>query len=143
MRRHTRENLEGMSLKGLKKRRQELEVALASTDEVIAGIEELDEPRDVDVATSFEGDEGLVAEILSISGDTKTDKWTQAQTLYCSKKRCKSCPHGPFVFAYRRLKSGAIRVKYKGKPVFNLRTLAEMAKHCRPGWRGKIVTVEE
>lgn len=120
-----------ISLKALRKRREKLGLELDEIDRIIAEIEELPVPRNIDIGAGFSGNKELIAEIIHKSLTKKTSVWYQTQTIYCSTDKCESCPHGPFIYKYRRNKRGQITVKYVGQPVFDTRHLVNQLQRIR------------
>ena len=113
MNRMRRAKLYAMPLKKLRELRDDVQT-------VITDIESQRDRRDIDIASEFRGEPEFVAEVLRASGNKESGKWEQLEKIYCSRERCSRCPHGPFFFTYRRIKSsGKLKVKYSGKPVFN------------------------
>ena len=136
MRRFTRKGLLVMNLSDLKGLRQLLA-------DVIADVEAEEYPRDIDVASTFAGEEERIDELIHVSEEKDGGKWRQIQTVSCSEERCPGCPHGPFIFRYRRLKSGKLKVVYVGTPVFEPRQLVKLlAKATEPIAKGRLVIRE-
>ena len=111
-----RKSLERMSLKDLKKLQN-------LVGDIILKIERRAYPRDIDIAVKFHGEKSLVAELIHTTETDDRCRWNQTQKIYCCQEHCERCPHGPFTFSYWRLKDGQIRVKFKGQPVFDLRSV--------------------
>jgi hypothetical protein len=138
----TQKNHREIPLTELRKLRKKLGLGIEDIDSVIAEIESLPLPRDIDIGADFSGDSELIAEVIHKSITKKTSVWYQAQTIYCSKDKCQSCPHGPFIYKYRRKKKGEITVKFTGKPVFDIRSLANQLRgicESPPPQRGTLV----
>jgi hypothetical protein len=114
-----------MSLRTLKQLRDDIQM-------IIDEIESDPIPRNVDIGENFSGETGLIAEVLQKNDCKKEFKWHQIQTIYCSPKRCRRCPHGPFLYLYlRKKKTGEVTVKYIGEPVFDPRLIAKAFKSAK------------
>ncbi len=87
--------------------------------------------RDVDIASSHGGGQELVASQVDISGDPNGAAWQEVLRLYCSKDRCLRCPHGDFIFRFRRSRKGVVNVKYVGQRVFSAETIERMRRHAK------------
>jgi hypothetical protein len=136
-----KKNHREIPLKELRKRREKLGLEIEEIEAVISEIESLPLPRDIDIGADFSGDNELIAEVIHKSTTDKASVWYQAQTIYCSRNRCQSCPHGPFIYKYRRKKKGEITVKFTGEPVFDIRSLAnQLHRICEspPPQRGTL-----
>ena len=88
-------------------------------------------PRDIDIATSYGGDQELVASRVDISGDPNGAVWQEVLRIYCSTDRCLRCPHGDFIFRCRRSRRGVVNVKYLGKRVFSPETIERVRRHAK------------
>ncbi len=130
-----RKSLEMMSLKDLK----QLQILIG---DIILEVERRAYPRDIDIAVKFHGEKSLVAELIYTTEPDDRCRWNQTQKIYCCQEHCERCPHGPFTFSYRRLKDGQIRVKFKGRPVFDPRAIHAAFKggHVALGY---LVPVDE
>ncbi|MHC4158613.1 MAG: hypothetical protein ACYSSO_05995 [Planctomycetota bacterium] len=140
--RKTKRKYGEMPLTALRKCREKLQLEIDAIDTVIAKIESLPVQRDIDIGADFSGNNELIADIIHKSTTQKTNVWFQIQTIFCSKNKCKSCPHGPFNYKYRRNKQGEIKVKYVGQPVFDTRPLVNQLQRIRenpPPKQGFIV----
>jgi hypothetical protein len=88
--------------------------------------EELEERKDRpisedDIANNFKGEDELIAKLYQREPYPQDKRrFSVSAKIFCSKERCNNCPHGPFSFQYKYNKSGALKVKFIGKPVFDL-----------------------
>jgi hypothetical protein len=86
------EMYDGMPLSAIRKRREKLTLELDELDAVIARIESLGVPRDIDIGADFSGNDELIAEVIRKSPTEKPGVWCQIQTIYCSRDKCGRCP---------------------------------------------------
>lgn len=71
-------------------------------------------------------DPALVCEVLE-TREVQHGKFKKKQTVYCSPKRCPSCPHGPYWYAYRSSKrKRKVAVCFDGVPGLPQQTLNSM-----------------
>ena len=81
---------------------------------------------DKDIADRFSGDESLVAKLYFKKPYPKDkSSFLVAAKIFCSEIKCQRCPHGPFYFKYKYYLSGNLKVKYTGRPFFDLDIMAE------------------
>lgn len=105
---------------------------LVDLDELISELER-GTRREIDIAAEFKGDEKLVAEVLTVKGDPRSARWQQLLRIYCCENRCDSCPHGDYLYRYRRNKRRAtLTVEFGGRAVFSPETIERMRKQARP-----------
>jgi hypothetical protein len=104
-----REKYQEMSLKDLRTLRDYL-------DSLIQKIEN-GSRREIDIATDHPEEPSRIR-VLGIQGNPETSKsWIQREQILCAQ-RCSNCPHGEFLYRYKRRKDGSLSVKYLGKAVF-------------------------
>jgi len=88
--------------------------------------------REIDIAYEHAGSPEQTARILGIIGDPYSGKWSQVERVFCSTERCPHCPHGDFLYRYRRNKRrGTTSAKYVGTMAFSDETI----QHLRAGVR--------
>lgn len=72
-------------------------------------------PREIDIAMAHTGAPALIAQVLRVWDEETNSKWIQAERIFCSLEKCPNCPHGDFMYEYKRNKKlGTISVRYKG-----------------------------
>jgi hypothetical protein len=80
--------------------------------------------RDIDIASQHEGKPELIHSVSRTIGDKTTGHWRQVEMIYCCLERCPQCPHGEFIFQYRRNKrTGTVTVNFGGWPALDSKTL--------------------
>jgi hypothetical protein len=108
---------------------------------VMNEIERAPERREIDIGAEFSGDPELVGEVLEAFGDKTSGKWQEILTLYCGRAHCESCPHGPYLFEYRRAKgTGKITFKFRGVCFLDPRDIRRCYQPLEP-IRGGLVHV--
>jgi hypothetical protein len=82
-----------------------------------------------DIAENFKGEEELIAKLYSREPYPKDEsRFLVRAKIFCSKEKCEKCPHGPFLFRYKYYKSGALKVEYKGKLLFDADLLEKLER---------------
>lgn len=107
---------------------KELQSLAKAIQEVIR--KKMTAPDEYDIAREHSGEPDLVAEVLE-TRERGGGYTTVLQTIYCSRKRCARCPHGPYRYAIRRNKRRQTRmVSYVGMVVSRgvLQRIASQAK---------------
>ena len=115
-------------------------------DTVNALIQEVEQGprREIDIADAHTGDPAFIHEV-KWETEWKAGRQRRCELIYCSSQRCPECPHGSFIFKYRRnLRKKTREVMYVGRPVLDLDALDEMRRqHSRePVFRGRIRPIE-
>src|ERR1700733_2538017 len=73
--------------------------------------------REIDIASEHQGNNDLIHSIVRTIGDKSTGRWRQVEKVYCCSERCPQCPHGEFIFRYRRnLRKHTMSVTFVGMP---------------------------
>jgi hypothetical protein len=99
---------------------------------VIRELEKAPVRRDIDIAAEHSGHADLIHSVARIIGDKASGRWRQIQNIYCCLEHCPQCPHGEFVFRYRRnKKTGKITVSFAGIPALPNDILAAMGANIR------------
>ena len=105
---------------------------LAAVQSRIEELERLPARREIDIAADHTGDKELIHAVLWTVGDQTTGRWRQSETIYCCPERCPSCPHGEFLFRYRRNKrKGTLTVTFVGFPALDDEVLEQMHSEVR------------
>ena len=95
---------------------------------------EQSERREIDIAYEHTGDPERTARVVRIIGDPNSGKWSQVEQVFCSAERCPHCPHGDFLYRYRRNKRrGTTSVKYGGTMAFRDETIQHLRRNVRIG----------
>jgi hypothetical protein len=62
----------------------------------------------------------------------------ELEKVRCGKPACKSCPHGPYWYAYRTTNKGKVVKRYIGKKLPpEIRQKILTSKH----WRGRVMAI--
>ncbi|ULA68838.1 MAG: hypothetical protein LZF62_380024 [Nitrospira sp.] len=102
-----RTKFQNMPLSKLRKLRNDLDVIITKLEK--------GPRREIDIAADHTGDPALIVQILRVIGDPTSGKWIQVERILCSPARCSECPHGEFMYEYRRSEKGILSVRFGGK----------------------------
>jgi hypothetical protein len=92
------------------------------------------EKREIDIAYEHTGDPERTARVLRVIGDPNSGRWSQVERVFCSAERCPDCPHGDFLYRYRRnRRRGTTSAKYGGTMAFSDETIQHLRRDVRMG----------
>jgi hypothetical protein len=121
----TQEHLRRMPLRRLR------ELA-ADVESVIHELESSTLRREIDIAEEHDGNASLIHSVVRKIGNEKTGRWRQVEWIYCCSQHCPRCPHGEFVFRYRRnRRKHTTNVSFVGMPALDDKTLEWMRSTVR------------
>jgi hypothetical protein len=104
--------------------KEEIKAFSEAAIDVAKKVDEQVEIREVDIASKFNGEEGLVSELIyKTRKKSEKEIWIHTQLIFCSINKCSKCPHGPYNFEYRNNVNGETVVKWIGTPFFNPRSI--------------------
>jgi hypothetical protein len=99
---------------------------------VIRELEDAPMRREIDIAAEHHGSADLIHSVIRTIGDKTTGRWRQIEKIYCSLDHCPQCPHGEFIFRYRRNKrKGSMTVTFAGVPALPNEILELMRSEVR------------
>jgi hypothetical protein len=88
--------------------------------------------REIDIASEHQGDKNLIHSVVRTIGDKSTGRWRQVENIYCCLEHCPQCPHGEFVFRYRRnIRKRTVSVTFVGMPALPNELLEMMRSEVR------------
>jgi hypothetical protein len=89
--------------------------------------------REIDIAAEHDDNVDLIHSVVRTIGDRATGRWRQVEKIYCSLEHCPRCPHGEFIFRYRRNKRKKhVTVTFVGTPGLPNEVLEQMRLDIRP-----------
>lgn len=88
--------------------------------------------REIDIAADHEGNVDLIHSIVRTMGNQRAGRWQQVEKIYCCREHCPRCPHGEFIFRYRRNKrKRSVTVTFVGMPALPNDILEQMQSDVR------------
>lgn len=104
----------------------------ADVQALIRELESAKVRREIDIASEHQGNKELIHSVVRTIGDKSTGRWRQVENIYCCLERCPQCPHGEFVFRYRRnLRKHTVSVTFVGTPALPNAVLEMMRSEVR------------
>jgi hypothetical protein len=89
----------------------------ADVEALVLELESTKVRREIDIASEHQGNKDLIHSVVKTIGDMSTGRWRQVENIYCCLEHCPRCPHGEFIFQYRRnIRKATVSVNFGGMP---------------------------